>query len=90
MYYWLTCKNIFAYIINTIVEVLTIRIIYLNTNTKTIENHLVIAEIWIQDEHVIVLENKMYSKTYYHHRLKNVQIYETHTKVKVHELHIAT
>jgi hypothetical protein len=45
MYYWLTCKNIFAYIINTIVEVLTIRIIYLNTNTKTIENHLVIAEI---------------------------------------------
>jgi hypothetical protein len=32
----------------------------------------------------------MYSKTYYHHRLRNVQIYETLAKVKVHELHIAT
>lgn len=43
----------------------------------------------VNQEPKVVLENRVYPKTYYHHKLSHVQKDETPTKVKVQKLHSA-
>jgi len=54
-----------------------------NTNFISIE-----GETTNRYEPRVVLEDKVYLKTYYKHQLRNVQIDETPAKVKAQELQI--